>query len=129
MRSMFLFSALLAISFLTACETGVYSGSSIKYPYHANSEKEKSIIENAKKILNGMSSESVKNILGGPDETNQTYNTPEEMRSRSPSGFSYIYLIQRMKEFGTISERNEKLLRVYFDKDGRVSRTERIGFK
>ncbi|OGV45588.1 MAG: hypothetical protein A2017_12305 [Lentisphaerae bacterium GWF2_44_16] len=129
MRVLFLFSMVLAISFLTACETGVYSERTIKYPYHASPEKEKNIIENAKKILNGMSSENVKKILGEPDEINQTYSTPEEMRSKSPSGFSYIYLIQRMKELGTISQRNERLLRVYFDKDGRVSRTERIGFK
>lgn len=129
MRVLFLFSAVLAISFLTACETGVYPESTIKYPYHASPEKEKNIIENAKKVLNGMSSENVKKVLGEPDEINQTYSTPEEMRSKSPSGFSYIYLIQRMKELGTISQRNERLLRVYFDKDGRVSRTERIGFK
>lgn len=129
MRILLLFSALMAISFLTSCETALSPVSNIKYPYRADAEKERNIIENAKKILNGMGSENVRKILGEPDEINQTYKTTEEMQARTPSGFSYVYLIQRMKEFGTISERNEKLLRIYFDKDERVSRTERIGFK
>lgn len=95
----------------------------IEYPYHATPERRLAIVEGYKKIVLGMNTEEVEAIIGKPDEIRSLYEpmikAPEQI------GFTYWYIIQRIKESGSVSEKDEKLVRVSFDLDGTVIRVDR----
>lgn len=70
-----------------------------------------------------MNVENVKEILGEPDEVRGLYEPNKT--ARNPIGFTYWYLIQRLKESGSQAEKDEKLVRVFFGLNGKVNRVDK----
>ena len=97
--------------------------SEIKYPYFATPERVESIEVGYKKIKIGMDINEVKVILGEPDEIKDLYEP--KIKKAKKIGFTYWYLIQRIKSVGSQNERNEKLVRVSFDLNGEVIGVDR----
>ena len=97
--------------------------SEIKYPYFATPERTESIEGGYKKIKTGMAVNEVKVILGEPDEIKDLYEP--KIKTRKIIGFTYWYLIQRMKSTGSQNERNEKLVRISFNLNGEVTGVDR----
>ena len=91
----------------------------IEYPYHATPEREQAILEGFTMVQPGMSIVQVKDILGEPDEVRDLYEPNKT--ATDPIGFTYWYLIQRLKESGSQAEKGEKLVRVSFGLNGKVS--------
>ena len=119
MRRPFHFTAL----FLLALFLESAFASEFQYPYHASPEREQAILEGSGKVKSGMSVEEVKKILGEPDEVRDLHEP--NIKSGKTIGFTYWYLIQRPKEPGSQVEKNEKLVRISFDSNGKVSRVDK----
>ncbi|MDH5218269.1 MAG: DUF3862 domain-containing protein [Gammaproteobacteria bacterium] len=97
--------------------------SEIQHPYFASPERVKTIQEGYKKIKTGMDINQVKEILGEPDEIKDLYEP--KIKTSKIVGFTYWYLIQRIKSTGGQNERNEKLVRISFELNGAVIRVDR----
>ena len=97
--------------------------SEIKYPYFATPERAQLIEIGYKKIKLGMEINDIKDILGEPDEIKDLYEP--RIKTGKIIGFTYWYLIQRMKNIGSQNERNEKLVRISFNLNGEVTGVDR----
>ena len=75
-----------------------------------------------KKIKIGMLSSEVRKIMGKPDEVNDIYF---RIKNSKKTGFSYIYLLQRKKEKGSINEKDEKLIRFIFGNDDKLIKIDK----
>lgn len=95
----------------------------IAYPYYASPEREKTILTGYQNVKVGMSVGEVKKLLGEPDETHDLYEP--NIKSGKKIGFTYWYLIQRIRNSGSQRERNEKLVRVSFGLDGKTTRIDK----
>ncbi len=114
----YLFLILLAL-----CVKSVIA-SEIQYPYHATPERERAILEGYGNIKSGMNVNEVKKILGEPDEVRDLYEP--NIKTGNKIGFTYWYLIQRIKGSGSQAEKNERLVRVSFGLDGKVNKVDRL---
>ncbi len=101
----------------------------IDYPYYASQERRDTIENGCGELRTGMYSDEVKGILGEPDEVNDTLR-PEDILNKNaePVGYSYVYLIQRLCETGSVDERDEILLRLHFDLENKLTRIDGVGF-
>ena len=97
--------------------------SEIQYPYFASPERKLSILEGYKKIKIGMESNEVKAVLGEPDEIRDLYEP--KIKTGKKIGFTYWYLIQRVKSTGSQNEKNENLVRISFGLNGKAIRVDR----
>jgi hypothetical protein len=97
--------------------------SELQYPYHVSPEREQIILEGFGKVKPGMSAEEAKKILGEPDEVHDLYEP--NFKSGKAIGFTYWYLIQRLKKSGSQIEKNEKLVRVSFNPNAKVIKVEK----
>ena len=93
----------------------------VSYPYRASDERIHRIDSGAKKILLGTPEEDVIKKLGDPDEINFTL---DKNNWRKKIGYSFVYLKQRNQEYGSLIKKNEKLVRIHFDLEGRVKRVD-----
>jgi uncharacterized protein YuzE len=93
--------------------------SDIVYPYYATAERAKTIESGYTKIKEGLSARAVVSIMGKPDEIHEL-NEPK-IKNGKIIGFTYWYLIQRIKANSSQIEKNEKLVRVSFDLNGKVT--------
>jgi hypothetical protein len=98
--------------------------SEIKYPYYASPERKRNIVDGYQKIKTGIDANEVKRILGEPDEELDLYD-PRNIKVGRKVGFTYWYLIQRVKDSGSQIEKDEKLVRVSFNLDGKVTHVDR----
>ena len=96
-------------------EAGSASGCGMNYPYYASEQRAKVIFVGIRKLVIGMPRSEVVKIMGEPDEVTKTYQTLDSMQKGQSSGYSYIYLLQRKKELGSIVERQEKLYKLGFN--------------
>ncbi len=103
--------------------------SDIDYPYYAPQERRDTVENGCSELRTGMYAAEVKGILGEPDEINDTLR-PEDILNKNaePVGYSYVYLIQRLCENGSTAEKDEILLRLHFDLEDKLVRTDRVGF-
>jgi hypothetical protein len=72
-----------------------------------------------------MSPPEVVSILGEPDEIRPLLRG---IKAGKPIGFSYWYVLRRMRATGSQIEKDESLVRVLFDLDSRVTRVDAWGF-
>ncbi len=89
----------------------------MKYPYLADAQKEERILSNGNFLKQGMGKEKVIKLLGQPDEINNSY---DRFRLAEKIGESFVYILRRDSSSGSLSEKNEKLIRIYFDNAGKL---------
>jgi len=99
----------------------------ISYPYKATEEKTKRIEIETKKITLGMSGSEVIGILGEPDETHPLYEP--KIKQPTQIGYTHWYLIQRLKENGSVIEKQEKAVRITYDLDWTVIGINLLGLR
>ena len=97
----------------------------LSYPYIANDARANLIKTQYETIRLGDSELTVLDKLPNPDETRDLYEP--KIYNPKITGKTYFYIIQRMVESGSVNEQNEKLVRVTFNLDGRVTRVDHWG--
>ena len=98
----------------------------ISYPYVASVHRKKEILDGVKKLHIGMLADQVRKIMGEPDFVRDTYRLGDIKRRGKIIGFSYKYLLQKKKEYGSVIERDEKLIWLDFGNDGKLQKIDRI---
>jgi hypothetical protein len=97
----------------------------LRYPYLAPVERQQQILNGYQRVHLGMSKKDVMAVLGAPDEKNATYEA--KISNPRQVGFSYVYIVQRLKASGSVDAMQEKLVRVHFDEAGSVIRVIPVG--
>ncbi len=97
------------------------------YPYIASKQRTSQIKENYRKIKIGMNKGEVRTILGEPDEILPLYE-PIKMNP-GQIGSTYWYLIQRMSGRGSVAGKDEKLVRISFNLNEKVTGVDHWGFE
>jgi hypothetical protein len=101
----------------------------IDYPYYAPQERRDTIENGCGELRIGMYADEVKGILGEPDEIDDVLHPSDILnKNAEPIGYSYVYLIQRLCDKGSVDEKDEKLLRLHFDLEDKLIRVFRVGF-
>ena len=98
--------------------------SEVKYPYYASQERKQIILDGYQKIKTGMDTNEVKRLLGQPDEVLDLYD-PRNIKAGRKVGFTYWYLMQRARASCSQIEKDEKLVRVSFDLNSKVTHVDR----
>lgn len=93
-----------------------------KLPYYASESRRKEIIEGYGKIVMGMTPSQVESILGKPDDITPLYE-PNIMKKKQ-IGTTYWYLIQQLKEHGSVLGIGRKGVGVRTDLKGKVTRID-----
>jgi hypothetical protein len=91
-------------------------------PYYASESRQKEIIEGYGEIVIGMTSSQVESVLGKPDDITPLYE-PNIMK-KIQIGTTYWYLIQQLKEYGSVIEIGRKGVGVRTDLKGKVTRID-----
>lgn len=86
----------------------------IEYPYCASEKRSMIILNNMNTLKKGMTKEEVINLMNQPDEANLTHKY-KKSESDNVIGFSLVYILKRDIYSGSVNEKNEQLLRIYFD--------------
>lgn len=118
--------ALLLYIFLTLYGINMAQTKPMSYPYLATQKKSAQILNHWKSIQPKMSDREVIRILGEADEIVPLY----EPLKKNPKliGKTWWYILQRDIENGTQAQKNEKVVRISFDKDDRVISVDKWGF-
>jgi hypothetical protein len=97
------------------------------YPLVAARARAVEIVSGLPRVKVGMLLSEVRAILGEPDEVHNLY----EPRIHSPKtiGCTRWYIVRRLVRSGSVNEKNEALVRVSFDSDGRVSHVDHWGIE
>jgi len=128
-RPVLLLTISLLFSIVGCSLNGDKSGSDIDYPYYAPQERRDTIENGYSELRLGMYAADVKGILGDPDEVNDTLHPSDILnKNAEPIGYSYVYLVQRLCESGSVNEKDEILLRLHFDLEDKLIRIFRVGF-
>jgi hypothetical protein len=95
------------------------------YPFFASPERANAIRTTFRRIVAGMSPSEVVSVLGEPDEVRTTY----EPKIKNPKlvGYTYWYVIRRLRRDGSFNEKQESLVRVFFGLDDRVAKVDAWG--
>jgi hypothetical protein len=98
----------------------------LSYPYFANEERSTLIKNEYTKILIGDPKETVLKVLPAPDEILDLYN----LKIYPPKiiGKTYWFIIQRKIASGSVIEKDEKLVRVSFNLQEKVTAVDHWGF-
>jgi len=96
------------------------------YPFYASKQRADQIKGNYKKIQIGMTPQQVKQLLGEPDEIRPFYE-PKIYKPKQ-IGYTHWYLIQRKTDKGSRNDKDEKLVRVFYDLNWIVTRVDHWGF-
>ena len=91
----------------------------ISYPYFASVHRKKEILDGVKRLHVGMHVNQVRKIMGVPDEINDTFRF---IKNGKEIGFSYQYLLQKKEEYGSVIERDEKLIKLMFGNDSKLQK-------
>ena len=99
----------------------------LSYPYVASPERQKFIIDNYKTIKINQTEQEVKQLLGTPEEIFPLYEP--KVKHPKKIGFTFWYILQRLKENGSQNEKAEKLVRISFNLEGKVIAIDQWGFE
>jgi len=105
------------------CATSVLYAAEISYPYHVAPERSAAIIKSANQLQLGMTAKQVETLLGAPDERNNTFDHIKKSQTHK-IGYSFVYLLQRMRADGSAAQKDEKLLRLHFGLDNQLKRID-----
>ena len=92
----------------------------IVYPYVASARRKKEILEGVRKIHLKMHVDQVKKIMGEPDEMRDNFRNIKGKGKRI--GFRYLYFLQKKKKYGSVIERDEKLIWLEFGNDEKLQK-------
>lgn len=95
------------------------------YPFIATLERAEIIRRGLANVSVGMSSAEVATVLGEPDEIYPLY-VPRHKHGKVV-GYTQWYVIQRLAKNGSVDQKQESLLRLSFDLDGKVSKIDSWG--
>lgn len=112
----------------TSCADSNSNHSERSYPYRAGAERQSLLLSNWPKVDVDMTASEVRALLGEPDEVNPTYNSIHA-KSAKKIGYSFVYLLQRLQKNGSVLEKNEKLIRVHFGLNDKVTRVIPVGLR
>jgi hypothetical protein len=96
------------------------------YPYYASEQRTAQIKSRYKQIQKGMTTEQVKKLLGEPDEIRPAYEP--KIWNPKQIGYTHWYLIQRKNDTGSQNDRDEKLVRIFYDFKWSVVKVDHWGF-
>ena len=105
-------------------DVGSVYGKPIKYPYLANNDRVLQIEGGVKHVTSGSSKSEAVMSMGKPDEVNETQDKNNWTKR---IGYSFVYLVRRDRENGSVNEKNEKLVRVHFNQEDIVTRIDFVG--
>ena len=120
-------TAVLLISVLPAVVAGAPPERALtSYPYIARPERALAIREGYQRVALGMAPADVAKVLGEPDEVRPLYE-PRHKKGKVV-GYTQWYIIKRLAASGSVSKKQESLVRVSFGLDDRVSKVDAWGF-
>ncbi len=123
---MYKMKALIKISILLVATVITMAKAELKYPYFASEERVTLIKSQYTNIKIGDSDNVVLDLLPDPDEIRDLF---EPIMSKPKLiGKTYWYIIQRKSESGSVNDKEEKLVRVSFDRQGKVIAVDHWGF-
>lgn len=93
------------------------------YPYIASQERAEAITANYTKIRSGTEAPQVESMLGAPDEILPLHE-PNPKNGKFV-GFTYWYILRRATDSGSAEERDESLVRIAFDSEGKTTAIDR----
>ncbi len=96
------------------------------YPFEASPERAEIIKSEYKQVMLGMEPNAVMVILGEPDEIRPLYE-PVKVHAKH-IGYTYWYVIKRATTNGSADDKQEALVRISFDINGRVNHVDHWGF-
>lgn len=96
------------------------------YPYYASEQRSTQIKSKYMQIQKGMSSKQVTQLLGEPDKIRPAYEP--KIWSPKQIGYTHWYLIQRITDKGSQNDRDEKLVRIFYDFNWVVVKVDHWGF-
>jgi hypothetical protein len=102
---------------------GAESFASPTYPYEASPKRQQQIKDGFKRIKPGMTVAEVKAILGDPDEIRPLLQPSKKAKRK---GTTYWYLL--FKKEKERCRAGDKIVRVAFDLQGKVTRVRHWGF-
>ena len=105
----------------------ISQNNSISYPYIASGERQNFIQENYTKIKINFTENEVKQLLGTPEEILPLYGP--KIYEPKKIGYAYWYVLRRLKENGTQNEKNEKIVRISFNLEGKVIAIDNWGLE
>ena len=126
MKNKIIYAILISV-LLTTPFNAFSQDTSMSYPYIASEERQEFIKENYKKIQINQTEQEVKQILGTPDEILLLYEP--KIKKPEKIGFTFWYILQRLKENGSQNEKAEKLVRISFNIDGKVTAIDQWGLE
>jgi hypothetical protein len=92
------------------------------YPFVASPERATTITSYYKMVTSGMTADEVA-VLGEPDEVRMLY-APKPKQGEQ-IGHTYWYVLRRAKKSGSVDDKDESLVRISFDIDGKVTHVDR----
>ncbi len=138
---------LIAFAVIVACAIGALNGCATEtqrrlraiehestygaiktYPYVAQEQRRKTIMEGVDKLRSGNSAELVRELLGPPDEVYPLYDKRKPHLKRV-IGFNYVYVLRRDAERGAAYLKNEESIIIRFNPNRRLFRVVIYGFE
>lgn len=105
----------------------LFNNGIIEYPYNASKERSDKITKNIDRLKSGMTTFEVRKLLSNPDEMNPTYTNikPRKKFLKNKDrpdicGWSYVYIIRRFEENGSVNSKKEILIRIHFNRQSRT---------
>lgn len=109
--------------FLMVC---LEAGADLEYPYIAPEERAQMIRSKYPAIEIGFSEAQVLAVLATPDEVVDLFEP--QVKNSKVIGKTFWYLIQRSSKRGSVKEKQEKVVRVSFNLDDKVTAIDKWGF-
>ena len=119
--------SIISIYGVLAASNAFSQNDGMSYPYISSTERKKFITENYEKIQINQTEQEVKQILGTPDDILPLYEP--KIKKPKKNGFTFWYILQRLKKNGSQNERAEKIVRISFDLKGKVIAIDQWGLK
>ncbi len=120
--------SLLVVAMVTLCsgcgKSAARTGPALTYPYLAPAERAQQIRTGRLALVVGSSPEAVKKAVGEPDEVRDLF---DKIKSAKPVGYTWWYIVERRAASGSAADRAEKLVRVSFGLDDRVTKVDAWG--
>ncbi|MDD3119210.1 MAG: hypothetical protein PHQ27_08535 [Victivallales bacterium] len=126
-KLMKIITGLLGVAILGGCGTTMTPADSRSYPYTASPERAHRIRANYRLLQPGMTPDAVIALLGEPDERNHRYRDAAQFVAHRSNGETWVYLLARRRPYGGMVERGEQSVRVEFNAQYRLLRTEVVG--
>ena len=97
------------------------------YPFVASDARAEQIRQGVPKITKGMTLNQTRAVLGEADEVRAVMMTSPMTGLRVHTGYTFAYVVRRLAADGSREQKQEAVLRVWFDTNRRVSIVDHWG--